>query len=349
MAPRAPDQDDRSKPRYRRVSTRMHHDKKFRALSPVRPSGQSLWEYLIHGPHTTACPGLAHAGEAGLAEELGWSLREFRRCWKEIEDQEMGYADWDARVIWLPNAVKHNPPENPNVVKAWRKCYDDLIPECALKHRAEQAIRDFLKAYSKAFQKAFGEVFDESLAESDPKASVNGLVNGSPKSSVDDSPKSLGKQDQVQVQIQVQGEHAREPRAPLTLTRGQATAAVQSLIAQWNGQIEPPLKAIPTTLQPASVQRVVRALQTYPDLDWWAARMADVRASDYLMGRVPGSKGTPFTADFWWLLENVDKLVAGRYKNRDVPKETPAVAAERKQEVIRQRSENFLAIARGQA
>ncbi len=141
----------------------------------------------------------------------------------------------------------------------------------------------------------------------------------------------------------------RAVRAPLTLTRGQAAAGVQSLIALWNRSIEPPLKSVPTTLQPASSQRVVRALQAYPDLDWWEARIAEVRASDYLMGRIDGRNGTPFVADFWWLIEHVDKVEAGRYANRGPSKNTPAAEAERTHEVIRKRSENFLAIARGQA
>ncbi len=42
---------------YRRISVQMHADEKYMALSPVKPSGRSLWEYLQHGPHTGVIPG----------------------------------------------------------------------------------------------------------------------------------------------------------------------------------------------------------------------------------------------------------------------------------------------------
>src|SRR6516162_7361559 len=57
--------------RYRRVSTRMWGDEKFRRLSAPKPNGRSLWLLLVTGPQTSPVPGLFHAGQAALAEELG--------------------------------------------------------------------------------------------------------------------------------------------------------------------------------------------------------------------------------------------------------------------------------------
>jgi hypothetical protein len=133
----------------------MHGDEKFRKLSRPQPNGQSLWLYLITGPHTTAVPGLFSIGEAALAEALGWGLRDFRRCWSELTVLEMAEADWDARVVWLRRAADHNPPESPNVVKAWRKVLPD-IPECALKAKAVGNLRAFLEGFDKGFREAFG-------------------------------------------------------------------------------------------------------------------------------------------------------------------------------------------------
>lgn len=147
------------KRRYRKVLCRMHSDAKYMALSKPQPNGQSLWQYLITGPHTTSVPGLFMAGEAQLAEALQWPLSGFRRAWAEIEtEQNMGRADWRARVVWLPNAIRHNPPENPNVVKGWSAALDE-IPECALKQEAMQELAWFLEGLGEAFLKPFPKPF----------------------------------------------------------------------------------------------------------------------------------------------------------------------------------------------
>jgi hypothetical protein len=150
--------------RYRKISTRVWGDEKFRTLSRPQPNGQSLWFYLLTGPHTTALPGLFVAGEAGLSEALGWPLLGFRKAFAELTRASMALADWDARVVWLPKAVHHNAPESPNVVKGWKSALDE-IPECRMKHVAAQALKDFLLAYHHAFAHALGEGWPEPLTE----------------------------------------------------------------------------------------------------------------------------------------------------------------------------------------
>jgi len=113
---------------------------------------------------------------------------------------------------------------------------------------------------------------------------------------------------------------AREPRATLTLTKGQARMAVLDLVALWNRDIPKPLVAVSTDPQPASVTRLARALQARPSLTWWQARIAEVRESEFLTARRPGRDGEYFTADLWWLLENADKVESGRYANRATAK-----------------------------
>lgn len=146
--------------RYRKILTRMHADDKFRQLSKPQPNGQSLWQYLLTGPHTTSIPGLFVVGEAALAEALAWPLSGLRRAWREIEDLGMAKADWKARVVWLPNAIRHNAPESPNVVKSWRDAIDQ-VPECELKTTALAQFEAFLEGKGQAFAKAFREVFKE--------------------------------------------------------------------------------------------------------------------------------------------------------------------------------------------
>jgi hypothetical protein len=116
------------------------------------------------------------------------------------------------------------------------------------------------------------------------------------------------------------GREGSATRAPLTLTKGQARMAVLDLVALWNRDIPAPLMVVTTDLQPASAARLTRALQARPSLAWWAARIAQVRESEFLTARRPGRDGEYFTADLWWLLENADKVESGRYTNRAAAK-----------------------------
>jgi hypothetical protein len=190
--------------RYRKVEVRTYGDEKFCKLSRVLPSGQSLWIYLITGPHTTSVPGLFRAGRAALAEELGWSQEAFDKAFQEVFREGMAKADWNSRVVWIPNAIKHNAPENPNVVKGWATELD-LIPECALKVEALDAIGKHLESMNPAFLEAFRGILDH----------VKPSVKGSRKGSAKPSGNGMANQEQEQEQEQ-EKDISREGDAPLT-------------------------------------------------------------------------------------------------------------------------------------
>lgn len=121
--------------RYRKLGVRTWSDANFRGLSGLAPSGQALWLYLVLGPHNTSLPGLFRASEVVLADELGWPVEDFRRCWAEIEGRGMARADWKARVVWVPSAIEDNEPESPNVVTGWKNHVAE-VPDCDLKAEA---------------------------------------------------------------------------------------------------------------------------------------------------------------------------------------------------------------------
>ena len=131
----------------------MWGDAKVKKLSQMKPSGVSLWLYLLTCPHTTAVPGLYRAGRAQLAEDLGWPLHEFDRCLGELVEQDMVRADWNNRVVWIVSGYKNNPPQNPDQVRGWRHYLPEL-PECELKDRALEHFREQLSQRSIRFVRA---------------------------------------------------------------------------------------------------------------------------------------------------------------------------------------------------
>lgn len=151
-------------------------DEKFRALSPIQPSGQALWLFLITGPHTGPIPGLFRAGRAAMSEELDWEVEAFDKAFAEVFAQGMVKADFKARVMWVPNAIKHNKPESPNVVRSWAAEFD-LIPECVLKLEAFNALKGSIHALGEAYAKAFDETLGKASAKPFGKPSAKTMPN----------------------------------------------------------------------------------------------------------------------------------------------------------------------------
>lgn len=149
----------------------LYGDEKYLRLSPVRPSGQSLWIYLLTGSFRTPIPGLSvRIGMGALSDRLGWPLSAVKRHWQEIDGQEMAMADWKAGVVFLPRGIAHNEPESTNVVRSWGKV---VVPECELIDIAKQSLRGYIarnlsKAFVKAFDEAFGASFGEGRADPSP-------------------------------------------------------------------------------------------------------------------------------------------------------------------------------------
>ena len=166
--------------RYKRVSVHLWGDEKFRALSPLPPSGQSLWLYLLCGPQTTGLPGVFSIGEAALAERLGWPLETFRLCWAEISAQKLAKADFKAPLILLPKALNHNPPASQNVVMFWRSEFE-VLPDCELKGEAFSLFSQYFKAsktFAKFWFKTLPKVLPKTLPKTKPYITIEGIIEG---------------------------------------------------------------------------------------------------------------------------------------------------------------------------
>jgi len=142
--------------RYRKIDIRVWGDQKFRALSPIPPCGQGLWFYLLTGRETGIIPGLLVAGQAAIAESLGWQPKAFYEAFHEVLREGLAIVDWKAPLIWVPNAIRYNHPTSPNVVRSWADAWDE-IPECPLKVQAWQQFKTFLEGLGEGFGKAFRE------------------------------------------------------------------------------------------------------------------------------------------------------------------------------------------------
>lgn len=162
MTREAENEDDR----YSKVVRRMWNDGLFRSLDAAPPNPQTLWFRLLTGPELTNIPGLFPAWDSGLSQALRWSRESFLEQFAKLFDKGMVEADWDAGLVWVPNAVLHNKPSNPNIVLSWRRAWREL-PECELKWRAHRELRARMKElgdqWLEAFDKACAEPSQEWL------------------------------------------------------------------------------------------------------------------------------------------------------------------------------------------
>ncbi len=170
---------------YRTVDLDIWKDERFLALSAPPPSAQTLWLYLLVGRHTTFMPGVILASSYEICAALRWPYavsepipdrypepfrngsQDGRSAFAEILAAGMARVDDDVGLIFLPNAIKRNPPHNPNHVKSWRKVWDQ-VPGCALKAEIHETYRGFLEASSKPMLKAFRDAIPEPIPQQIP-------------------------------------------------------------------------------------------------------------------------------------------------------------------------------------
>jgi hypothetical protein len=182
--------------KYRKVDVKVWNDTKFNSMSE---RGKLIFLFLMTHPNLMML-GAMRATVPGLAAEIHIPLEGFQEAFKEVIQKGMAKYDETACLVWLPNFLKYNRPESPNVVRSWAEAYD-LLPESALKDVIIQRLKGFIEGLSEAFRKAFAEAFQE-LPEAFPKGyreSVEALPKTFPKEyreSVEAFPKTFPKEFQ---------------------------------------------------------------------------------------------------------------------------------------------------------
>jgi hypothetical protein len=266
--------------RYRNVQVKMWGDEKFKELSPLPPSGQSLWVYLLTGPQTSVIPGLFEASEMGLAGALGWTLEAFRKAFREVLAQGMAKADWKANLVYLPMGAKYNKPVSPNVVRHWGDEWE-VLPECDLKREAYEG----LKAYMAELAPGFGKAFDEVISKPLRKASV----------------KASNKTMRIQEQEQEQ-EESKSKSKPLSSLAVSRTDAVTAIFEFWQQTMTMPS----ASLDEKRKRTINRALKGYSPQDLCKAILGCSR-SPYHMGL--NDRSTKYNS-LELILRNADKIDA---------------------------------------
>ena len=149
---------------YWRVNPVLWDDEDFFGLDD---STRVLWFALLCGPQVTALPGLQRGGIGAIAETLRRAPEGVAKSLHELMARGMVEFDERRRVLWVPNAPKHNPAESPNHIKAWWNRWRE-IPDCTIKFKHVDILRRFAGLETKSHKQAWDDTFGslpEGLAE----------------------------------------------------------------------------------------------------------------------------------------------------------------------------------------
>ena len=141
---------------YRKIDVHIWNDAKFASLSHA---GKLIFLFLVTHPAMTSL-GAVRATTEGLAAELKMEQEVFLEAFGEVLAKAMAKHDRDACCIWLPNFLKYQSAESPNVIKNWIKQIE-FIPEGTLKSHVIAGLKDYVEGKSEGFRKAFLESFPE--------------------------------------------------------------------------------------------------------------------------------------------------------------------------------------------
>ena len=163
--------------KYRKISPCIWNDAKVRELSD---KGKLALLFLLTHPHMTPL-GAIRANAPGLACELGWSEKVFRKAFGEVLALGIAKEDAKAPLVWFPNFLRHNMPESPKVVRSWVGAFRDL-PESPLKGAMLERTGEAVRTLGEGFRSAFAEAFPGVLGRAAPGVSASrpGNLAGAP-------------------------------------------------------------------------------------------------------------------------------------------------------------------------
>lgn len=144
------------------------NDDKFPLLSD---DAQIVFFHLLTTPQTTTF-GLFKGGVGTLAEEKRWPPERYRDALRILVSQGMVHYDRDALLLYIPRALRYNPPSSVKVIKEWAETFKSL-PSSSLKKDFYIDLKTTIVSRSKealidAFLECFGDGGDLSADDRAP-------------------------------------------------------------------------------------------------------------------------------------------------------------------------------------
>jgi hypothetical protein len=274
---------------FRKIEPVLWGDEKFMALSPLAPSGQALWLYLLTAPQTLSIPGVLRVGPLGLSEELRWPQDALARAMEEILAQGLAKADYLNRIIWIPKAINRTPPSNQGRIITWARDWR-LLPPCDLRTEIGAAIAELVAD-------------NPALSRTWSLRGIEAALPVGPPNSVTNIPDLVLDVD-VDEEGQIGGERSWWGPPPHPF----------ALFDLWNSFVEQYGKKLAraTKLTEKRKRWCKARLEKHPEREFWEQMLTLIYRSPFCLG----DNDRKWRAHFDWLVrdeEALTKLQEGRY------------------------------------
>lgn len=291
--------------KYRKISPRIWSDIKFRSVSD---DAQLLFLFILTHPHMSSV-GAIRASIPGIATEKGWEIERTNKGFAELFQKGLLKHDISASAIIAPNFIKYNPPENPNVVKAWRNAFDEL-PECELIYEHFQLVKEFLEEFGEGFRIPFRKGISKSMPNQEQEQEQEQEQKDKVVTNVTTYPQTAGADLQTgSHEKKIENEKPKPP--PIENCPHQEIIKLYHETLPMCPQVREWHEARRKYLKNRWAKNKNRQ-----HLDWWKKFFEYVAESKFLIGEAKNREGMPaFIADLEWLIRptNFTKVIEGKY------------------------------------
>lgn len=314
--------------RYRKIDPRIWNDEKFSSLSH---EAQRIFLFVLTHPSMTGL-GAFRISRSGMAEELGLDSEGFGIHFGELLRKGLLKYDERAFLLFAPNFIKYNAPENPNVVKGWAGAID-LLPECPLmldvlltakvctsnNDGLSKAFANTLERVTKTLSERYGKQYGE--------PSLKGMPNQEQKQEQDiysDTNVSLVETDVCDI-----NEPDELVSEKVEKKQDRESCPYQSIVTEYNailGSYIGECRSLTATRKQRMRSRWLEAkkggcFQTEAEgIDYFHQYFEHVSKSDFLMGRSKPRFGETVAwranFDFLFKPDNFIKIIEGTYHRR---------------------------------
>lgn len=111
-------------------------------IRSMTEDGRTLAAYLLTGPHSNML-GCFRIPVAYVADDLNWASERVKEGFAELYRKGWATLSEGSNWVVIHKFLKWNQPENPNVVKAAEKLFDQIPDDCAAKPLLAWAIAEF--------------------------------------------------------------------------------------------------------------------------------------------------------------------------------------------------------------
>jgi uncharacterized phage protein (TIGR02220 family) len=198
-------------------------------IRAVSEDGRTLAAYLLSSPHSNML-GCFRIPDGYVCEDLGWDSERVTKGFAELFNNGFATRSEGSKWVVIHKFLKWNQPENPNVVKAAEKLFDQIPVGSGVKPLLVAGIREFEPRFNPSKLKGFETVSEglpkgippepEPEPQPEPEPEKEESLSGEPDDADDES-------DEGEVEVQAE-KPVREILDYLNLRTGAAFRMVDS-------------------------------------------------------------------------------------------------------------------------